>query len=114
MPAMNRLAFRLSQLSAAGAKAGWASGFPIIADLRRELFNEFARATWTASRNGTAETHIGNPQPQLTPVAPDAPLPPPSGSHAAGLRPPGPAAPVHQASFGAPATVSTLWSLDES
>ena len=85
---MNRLAFVRSQPSAVGPMAAWGSGFPIVAGLRRELFKEFARAIWTASRNGSAETHVRNPQSNF-PLSHPAPSLSPSAGFACGRpRPP--------------------------
>ena len=62
MLAMNRLAPSLSQPLTVGPMAGWGSGFPIVANLRRALLKEFMGAIWTTSPKGSAETHVRNPQ----------------------------------------------------
>jgi hypothetical protein len=85
---MNRSTLHRSRPSAVAPMAGWGCGFPIVAGLRRELFKEFARSAWPASRNGKAETHVRNPQSNLPLSHPASSLPPLPGSHAAGPVPP--------------------------
>ena len=85
---MNRPTFVRSRPSAVAPMAGWDSGFPIVAGHRRELFKEFARTIWPASRDGNAEPRVRSPQSNLPLSHPASSLPPLPGSHAAGLVPP--------------------------
>ena len=85
---MNRLTIVRSQPSAAARMAGWGSGFPIVTGLRRELFKEFARSVWPASRDGNAEPRVRSTQSSLPLSHPASSLPPLPGSHAAGPVPP--------------------------
>jgi hypothetical protein len=68
--------------------AGWGSGFPIVAGPWRGLFKRLARASWPASRERNAESHVRSPQSNLPLSYPAFSLPPLPGSHAAGLVPP--------------------------
>jgi len=87
---MNRLTFPHPQHSAMAPMARWGSGFPIVARLRRELFKEFGRSVWSASRDGNAaEPRPRDPQSNLSLSHPASFPPPLPGSHAAGLVPPG-------------------------
>lgn len=86
---MNRPTFLRPQLSAAAPMASWGSGFPVVARLRRELFKEFVRSAWPASRDGVlVEPRARHPQSNLSLSHPASSLPPLPGSHAAGLSSP--------------------------
>jgi hypothetical protein len=85
---MNRPTFVRSRPPAVAPMAGWSSGFPILAGLRRRLFKQLPRAIWPASRDGHAEPRVRSPQSNLPLSHPAFSLPPLPGSHAAGLVPP--------------------------
>ena len=94
---MNRLTFPHPQHSAVAPMARWGSGFPIVARLRRELFKEFGRSVWSASRDGNAaEPRPRDPQSNLSLSHPASFPPPLPGSHAAGLVPPGRPPPIRR------------------
>ena len=85
---MTRPTLLHSRTSAVAPMARWGSGFPIVAGLRRELFQKFARAVWPASRDGHAKPCVRSPPSNLPLSHPASSLPPLPGSHAAGPVPP--------------------------
>jgi hypothetical protein len=95
-----------SRASAAASMACWASSFPVVARLWRELFNELLRSSLPESRNrraadprsrdsyAVAAQHDGGSEPSVRnaqgklPLSHPASLPPQPGTHAAGPVPP--------------------------
>jgi hypothetical protein len=115
---MNRLTSVQSLASVAASMACWASSFPVVAGLWRELFNELLRSSCPGrrdrraadarSRDNHAVTapHGDGPEPsvrsaqRMLRLSHPAFLPPQPGTHAAGLLPPGRPHPFQQNASG--------------
>jgi hypothetical protein len=114
---MNRLAPAQSRASVVASMACWASSFPVVAGLWRELVNELLRSCRPARCNRRAarsrddravapggegpEPSVWNEQWMLR-LSHPASLPPQPGTHAAGLVPPGRPHPFQRSSAGPP------------